>query len=129
MFIFCISDKEFFLDDVRDPFEPAPDIFLRDFVVDGVAEDRATEFNADLSSECGDLIDLVNVPFAPTPPPNDDDAEVDVVPEMTIDPGFVPGGGGNIIEFTAGFILAGGRPRKISVSAEAITGVAVVVDI
>jgi hypothetical protein len=104
LFIFCKSDKEFFRDDDLDPLVPAPDIFRRDFDVDGVAEDRAAEANANRSSDGGDLIDLVRVPFAPMPPPSDDEADVDVVPETTIEPGFVPGGGGNIIVFTVGFI-------------------------
>ena len=124
LFIFCISDNEFFLEDDLDPFVPAPDIFRRDLVVDGVAEDLITEVG-------GDLTDLVNVPFAPTPPPKEDDADVDVVPEITIDPGFVPGGGGNIMAFTVGLLIpVGGKPWKLlSVSAEAMIGVAVVVDI
>ena len=133
LFIFCKSDKEFFRDDDLDPFVPAPDIFLLDLAVDGVPPEdlAAAEANADLSSDGGDLIDLVRVPFAPMhPPPNDDEADVDVVPETTIDPGLVPGGGGKIIAFTAGFIPADVRPWKLlSVSAEAIIGVAVVVDI
>ena len=91
-------DKEFFRDDDLDPFVPAPDIFLLDLVVDGVAEDLTTDVG-------GDLTDRVNVPFVPTAPPNDDDADVDVVPEITIDPGFVPGGGGNIIVLTVGLVM------------------------
>ena len=104
MFIFCKSDKEFFRDDDRDPLVPAPDNFLRDLVVEGVAEDLIAEVG-------GDLMDLVNVPFAPIPPPKEEDADVDVVPDTTIEPGLVPGGGGNMIAPTAVlFIPLGGKP-------------------
>ena len=105
LFIFCKSDKEFFRDEDRDPFVPAPDIFLLDLVVDGVAEDLTPDVG-------GDLTDRVNVPFAPIPPPpKEDDADVEVVPDTTIEPGLVPGGGGNIIALTAVlFIPLGGNP-------------------
>ena len=100
-----MSDNEFFRDEDRDPFVPAPDIFLRDLVVDGVAEDLTTDVG-------GDLMDRVNVPFAPIPPPpKEDEADVDVVPDTTIEPGLVPGGGGNMIAPTAVlFIPLGGKP-------------------
>ena len=119
---FCISHNEFFLEEVRDPFVPAPDIFLLDLVVDGVAEDLTPDNG-------GDFTDLVNVPFAPTIPPSDEEADVEVVPEITMDPGLVPGGGGNMIALIVGlFRPVDGKPWK-SVSAEAMIGVAVVVDI
>ena len=91
-------------------------------VVDGVAEDLTPDNG-------GDFTDLVNVPFAPTIPPRDEEADVEVVPEITIDPGLVPGGGGNMIALIVGlFRPVDGKPWK-SASAEAMIGVAVVVDI
>ena len=112
MFIFCKTDKEFFRDDDLDPLVPAPDIFRHDLDVDGVAEGRAAEANADRISGEGDVIHLVRVSFACMPPRSDDGADVSVGPKTITDPGFVPGGGGNIIAFTAGIIPADSTLRK-----------------